>query len=108
MAEYAQVSKHQVTEIWKAADLKPHRIRFSRSATILISPMKVIDVVGLYMDPPDNALVLSVDEKTQVQALDRTQPMLQLKPGQVERRTHDYKRHGTASLFAASTWPAVK
>ena len=62
---------------------------------------KVIDVVGLYMDPPENALVLSVDEKTQSQALDRTQPMLQLKPGQIERRTHDYKRHGTASLFAA-------
>ena len=58
-------------------------------------------MVGLYMDPPENALVLSVDEKTQIQALDRTQPMLQLKPGQIERRTHDYKRHGTASLFAA-------
>jgi transposase len=61
----------------------------------------VVDVVGLYMNPPDNALVLSVDEKTQIQALDRTQPMLQLRPGQLERRTHDYKRHGTVSLYAA-------
>ena len=99
MAEYAQVSKHQVTEIWKAADLKPHRIRSFKISNDPDFAEKVIDVVGLYMDPPDNALVLSVDEKTQIQALDRTQPMLQLKPGQVQRRTHDYKRHGTASLF---------
>ena len=62
---------------------------------------KVIDVVGLYLNPPDNALVLSIDEKTQIQALDRTHPMLPLRPGQVARRTHDYKRHGTANLFAA-------
>jgi hypothetical protein len=61
----------------------------------------VVDAVGLYLNPPDNALVLSVDEKTQIQALDRTQPMLPLKPGQVERRPHDYKRHGTASLYTA-------
>ncbi len=101
MAEYAQVSKHQVTAIWKAADLKPHRIRSFKISNDPDFAEKVIDVVGLYMDPPDNALVLSVDEKTQIQALDRTQPMLQLKPGQIERRTHDYKRHGTASLFAA-------
>ena len=59
------------------------------------------DVVGLYLNPPDNAMVLSVDEKTQIQALDRTQPMLPLKAGEIERRTHDYKRHGTASLYAA-------
>jgi hypothetical protein len=62
---------------------------------------KVTDVVGLYLNPPERAIVLSVDEKTQVQALDRTQPMLPLRPGQVERHTHDYKRHGTLSLFAA-------
>jgi len=62
---------------------------------------KVADVVGLYLDPPDGAIVLSVDEKTQIQALDRTQPMLPLRPGQVERHTHDYERHGTTSLFAA-------
>ena len=61
----------------------------------------MIDVVGLYMNPPDNAIVLSVDEKTQIQALDRTQSMLQLKPGQIERRTHDYKRNGITSLYAA-------
>ena len=101
MAEYAQVSKHQVTAIWKAADLKPHRIRSCKISNDPDFAEKVIDVVGLYMDPPENALVLSVDEKTQIQALDRTQPMLQLKPGQIERRTHDYKRHGTASLLAA-------
>ena len=62
---------------------------------------KVTDVVGLYLDPPARAIVLSVDEKTQIQALDRTQPMLPLRPGQVERHTHDYKRHGTTSLFTA-------
>ncbi len=61
-----------------------------------------MDVVGLYMNPPENAMVLSVDEKTQIQALDRTQPMLQLRPGQIARRTHDYKRNGTRSLYAAS------
>ena len=92
MAEHAGVSCHQVTQIWKAADLKPHRIRNFKISHDPHFAEKVIDVVGLYMDPPDNALVLSVDEKTQIQALDRTQPMLQLKPGQIERRTHDYKR----------------
>ena len=107
MAEYAQVSKHQVTEIWKAADLKPHRIRSFKISNDPDFAEKVIDVVGLYMDPPDNALVLSVDEKTQIQALDRTQPMLQLKPGQVPQNPR-YKRHGTASLFAAFEWPPVK
>ena len=101
MAEYARVSRHQVAQIWKAADLKPHRVRSFKISNDPDFAEKVIDVVGLYMDPPDNALVLSVDEKTQIQALDRTQPMLQLKPGQIERRTHDYKRHGTASLYAA-------
>jgi transposase len=62
---------------------------------------KVRDIVGLYMNPPDHALVICVDEKSQIQALDRTQPLLPLQPGQIERRTHDYKRHGTTSLFAA-------
>jgi transposase len=62
---------------------------------------KVLDIVGLYLNPPENALVLSVDEKSQIQALDRTQPLLPLKPHQVERRTHDYKRHGTTTLFAS-------
>jgi hypothetical protein len=62
---------------------------------------KVVEVVGLYLQPPGSAVVLSVDEKTQIQALDRTQPLLPLRPGQIERRTHDCKRHGTASLYAA-------
>ena len=101
MAEHSGVSKHQVAQIWKAADLKPHRVRNFKISNDPHFAEKVIDVVGLYMDPPDNALVLSVDEKTEIQALDRTQPMLPLRPGQIQRRTHDYKRHGTASLYAA-------
>ena len=101
MAKYAGVTEHQVREVWHAADLKPHRLRTFKISNDPKFAEKVIDVVGLYMNPPDNAMVLRVDEKTQVQALDRTQPMLQLRPGQVERRTHDYTRHGTASLYAA-------
>ncbi len=101
MAKYAGVTVHQVRQVWKAANLQPHRLKTFKISTDPDFAEKVIDVVGLYMDPPDNAIVLSVDEKTQIQALDRTQPMLPLKPGQVERRTHDYKRNGTASLYAA-------
>jgi transposase len=101
MAEYAGVSRWQVHQIWKAADLKPHRLKTFKISNDPDFAEKVFDVVGLYLNPPDNALVLSVDEKTQIQALDRTQPKLQLKPGQIERRTHDYKRHGTTSLYAA-------
>ena len=81
--------------------MQPHR-----SETFKLSPdplfiEKVRDIVGLYLNPPDKALVLCVDEKAQIQALDRTQPLLPMRPGQVERRTHDYMRHGTTSLFAA-------
>lgn len=101
MAKYAQVSVWQVAQVWAAADLKPHRLKTFKISKDPHFADKVVDVVGLYMNPPDNAMVLSVDEKTQIQALDRTQPMLPLKPGQIERRTHDYKRHGTASLYAA-------
>lgn len=101
MAEYAGVTQWQVRQVWAAADLKPHRIKTFKISNDPHFAEKVIDVVGLYMNPPDNAMVLSVDEKTQIQALDRTQPLLPLRPGQVERRTHDYKRHGTASLYAA-------
>jgi len=101
MAKYASVSIHHVQQVWAAADLKPHRLKSFKISNDPRFAEKVVDVVGLYMNPPDNAVVLSVDEKTQIQALDRTQPMLQLRPGQVERRTHDYKRHGTASLYAA-------
>lgn len=101
MAKYAGVTPYQVREIWKAADLKPHRLKTFKISDDPNFAEKVIDVVGLYLDPPENAMVLSVDEKTQIQALDRTQPQLPLRPGQIERRTHDYTRHGTASLYAA-------
>jgi transposase len=101
MAKYAGVTTWQVRQIWEAANLKPHRLQTFKISNDPDFAEKVIDVVGLYMNPPDNAIVLSIDEKTQIQALDRTQPMLQLKPGQVERRTHDYKRNGTTSLYAA-------
>ena len=101
MAKYAKTTQWQVRQIWDAADLKPHRLKTFKISNDPEFAEKVIDVVGLYMDPPTNAVVLSVDEKTQIQALDRTQPMLPLRPGQIERRTHDYKRHGTASLYAA-------
>ena len=101
MAKYARVSRWQVQQVWQAADLKPHRIKGFKLSQDPLFAEKVVDVVGLYLKPPQNALVLSVDEKTQIQALDRTQPLLPLRPGQIERRTHDYKRHGTASLYAA-------
>lgn len=101
MSEYAGITKWQVRQIWQAADLKPHRLKTFKISNDPQFAEKVVDVVGLYLNPPDNAMVLSVDEKTQIQALDRTQPMLPLKAGQIERRTHDYKRHGTASLYAA-------
>jgi len=101
MAKYASVTKWQVQQVWGAADLRPHRLRNFKLSNDPLFAEKVVDVVGLYLRPPDNAVVLSVDEKTQIQALDRTQPLLPLRPGQIERRTHDYKRHGTASLYAA-------
>lgn len=101
MAKASGVSRSTVNRIWRAFSLQPHR-----SETFKLSPdpllvEKVRDIVGLYMAPPDHAVVLCVDEKAQIQALDRTQPLLPMRPGQVERRTHDYKRHGTTSLFAA-------
>ena len=101
MAEHAGVTVHQVRQVWKSADLKPHRLRSFKISNDPHFAEKVQDVVGLYLDPPGNSVVLSVDEKTQIQALDRTQPLLPMKPGQIERRTHDYKRHGTRSLYAA-------
>ena len=101
MAKCAGTTSWQVRQIWKSADLRPHRLKTFKISKDPNFAEKVIDIVGLYMNPPENALVLSVDEKTQIQALDRTQPMLQLRPGQIERRTHDYKRHGTSSLYAA-------
>ena len=88
-------------QVWRAADVKPHRLKTFKLSRDPHFAEKVIDVVGLYLDPPDNALVLSVDEKTQIQALDRTQPGLPMKPGRGGTLTHDYKRYGTTNLYAA-------
>jgi transposase len=101
MAKATGLSRMTISRIWRAFGLQPHRSdNFKLSPDPLLIE-KVRDIVGLYMNPPDHALVLCVDEKTQIQALDRTQPLLPMRPGQLERRTHDYKRHGTTSLFAA-------
>ena len=101
MATRTGISITTVQRIWAEAGLKPHRTETFKWSTDPDLVTKVHDVVGLYLAPPERAIVLSVDEKTQIQALDRTQPMLPLRPGQVERHTHDYERHGTTSLFAA-------
>ena len=87
--------------IWKAHGLKPHLVKTFKLSNDQHFAEKVTDIVGLYLDPPDKALVLSVDEKSQIQALDRTQPGLPLKKGRAGTMTHDYKRHGTTTLFAA-------
>jgi transposase len=101
MAKAQRVSPAMVHRIWQAHGLKPHRVESFKFSTDPDFVTKLRDVVGLYLDPPDKALVLCVDEKSQIQALDRTQPILPLRPGLPERRTHDYCRHGTTSLFAA-------
>ncbi len=101
LAKEVGMSETTVWRIWRSAGLKPHRTETFKFSTDPELEAKVRDVVGLYLDPPERAIVLSVDEKTQIQALDRTQPMLPLRSGSVERRTHDYERHGTTSLFAA-------
>ena len=101
MAKYAGVTQWQVRQIWKAADLKPHRIKTFKISNDPDFAEKVIDIVGLYINPPSNAMILCVDEKTQIQALDRTQPGLPLSAGNIGSRTHDYKRNGTTSLYAA-------
>jgi transposase len=101
MAEAAGVSASSVGRIWRASGLKPHIIRTFKISTDEAFLGKFVDVVGLYLDPPANAIVLSVDEKSQVQALDRTQPGLPLKRGRAGTMTHDYKRNGTTTLFAA-------
>jgi transposase len=90
-----------VHRIWHAFGLQPHRVETFKLSSDPLFVEKVRDIVGLYLSPPDRAVVLCVDEKSQVQALDRTQPLLPMRPGQAERRTYDYKRHGTTSLFAA-------
>lgn len=101
MARAVGLSADTIGRIWQAFGLKPHL-----TETFKLSPDpqfidKVRDIVGLYLSPPNNAVVLCVDEKSQIQALERTQPLLPLRPGQVERRSHDYARHGTTTLFAA-------
>ena len=95
------VSSATVQRIWRAHGLQPHRhktFKYSRDPRLV---EKVVDIVGLYLHPPEKALVLAVDEKTQIQALQRTAPLLPLGPGQIERHTHDYQRHGTVDLYAA-------
>jgi transposase len=101
MARATGLSVSTVGRVWRAFGLQPHRAETFKLSTDPLFAEKVRDIVGLYVAPPDHALVLCVDEKSQVQALDRTQPLLPLRPGQAERRTHDYARHGTTSLFAA-------
>lgn len=101
LAKVQQVSKNTIQRIWLEHELKPH---LSRTFKLSRDPKfleKLTDVVGIYLTPPQNAIVLCVDEKSQIQALDRTQPGLPLKPGRCGTFTHDYKRHGTTSLFAA-------
>ena len=98
LARGTRLSRMTIGRIWRAFGLRPYR-----SETFKLSPDPLLidrDIVGLYVNPPDHAVVLCVDEKSQIQALDRTAPLLPLQPGQAERRTHDYRRHATASHFA--------
>ena len=101
MARESGLSHTTVRRIWAAFSVQPHRSETFKLSSDPLFVDKVRDIVGLYLSPPDRALVLCVDEKSQIQALDRTQPVLPMLPGMPERRTHDYKRHGTTSLFAA-------
>jgi transposase len=101
MAKVSGLTPAAVGRIWRAFSLQPHRSETFKLSNDPFFIEKVRDIVGLYMSPPDKAVVLCVDEKSQIQALNRTQPLLPMRPGQVERRTHDYVRHGTTSLFAA-------
>lgn len=101
MAAAVGIGLSSVQRIWRAHKLQPHRLRTFKRSTDPAFADKLRDILGLYMDPPAYAIVLSLDEKSQIQALDRTQPGLPLKPGKSGTRTHDYKRHGTTTLFAA-------
>ena len=98
MARRSGLSHNTVSRIWRAFALQPHRTETFKLSADPLFIEKVRDIVGLYLNPPDRALVLCVDEKSQIQC---TRPLLPLRPGQAERRTHDYVRHGTTSLFAA-------
>ena len=101
LAEHLKVSPSMVQRVWKANGLRPHRTRTFKLSNDKQFVEKLVDVVGLYLNPPDHALVLSCDEKSSIQALDRTQPGLPMKKGRCGTLTHDYKRHGTTTLFAA-------
>ena len=101
MAAAAGISPSSVLRIWRAHKLRPHRVRTFKLSKDPAFVAKLRDIVGLYLDPPAHAVVLSVDEKPQIQALDRTQPGLPVKPGRCATVTHDYERHGTTTLFAA-------
>lgn len=101
MAKATGLSQSAISRIWRTFALEPHRSETFKLSTDPLFIDKVRDVVGLYLNPPDRAIVLSVDEKSQVQAIDRSQPLLPLEPGRPARHTHDYARHGTTSLFAA-------
>ncbi len=101
LARRSGVSQTMVSRIWRAFALQPHRVEGFKLSKDPLFIEKVRDIVGLYLNPPDRALVLCVDEKAQIQALDRSQPLLPMRPGQAERRTADYLRHGTTNLFAA-------
>ena len=101
MAKAVGIAPSSVQAIWKAHGLKPHLVATFKLSNDPRFAEKVEDVVGLYLNPPERAVVLSVDEKSQIQALERSQPLLPMRPGQPERRTHDYLRHGTTTLFAA-------
>lgn len=101
MAERTGLSRSTIGRIWRDFELEPHLVEGFKVSADPFFVEKVVDVVGLYHDPPEKAVVLCVDEKTQIQALDRSQPVLPMMPGMPERRTHDYERHGVTSLFAA-------
>ena len=101
MAEQVGISRAAVHRIWRAHQLKPHQVKGFKVSNDPRFAEKLQDVIGLYLDPPEKAVVFSVDEKSQIQALDRTQPGLPMKPGKNGTMTHDYKRHGTTTLFAA-------
>ena len=101
LAQHLGISRMMVQRVWQRHQIQPHRVEKFKISNDPKFEQKVRDVVGLYLNPPDQALVLSVDEKSQIQALDRTAPILPLRPGLPERQTHDYKRYGTTTLFAA-------
>ena len=101
LAKRLGVSQSTVFEVWKRHDLKPHKVRRFKLSKDPHFEEKIVDIVGLYMAPPKRSLVICVDEKTQIQALDRTRPLLKVRPGLPEHQTHDYKRNGKTNLFAA-------